>query len=239
GLLGEFWHQVRDEFPIVETQPPYEMPIETLADEVQAETARVELLESLPIPRLWFRSEDGTQLLQVQSNWFAFNWQSAGGDAPYPRYPAVEERFLRYVRMLVEFLEVNGVGDVGPTQCEVTYINHITLAPGASFDDVLTLTSATSHEFLPAPAQHRHVVVYPMTTPTGDRFGRLHIASAPGVRRTDNVPILGLNLTARGFPLGHGEDGILGFMRLGREWVVRGFADVTSARMHEIWGRRA
>lgn len=240
GLIGRFWAMVSDDFPNVEHQPPYEMPIEPLIEAPVAEPPTVQVLDAPPVPRVWLRNANGTQLIQLQSNWFAFNWQNAGGIAEYPRYPAVAEQFLKYLRALVQFFEDNGVGDVGPTQCEVTYINHI--EPPLESDGlggILALTSANSGVFLPQPAHQRLLAVYPISTPSGDRCGRLHVTALPGFRRSDNSPILALNLTARGFPLGEGENGIMEFMSLGREWVVRGFADVTTERMHEEWGRRA
>lgn len=241
GLIGRYWAMVSDDFPIVEQQPPYEMPIEPLFESPVAEPPAVQLLDAPPVPRVWLRNANGTQLIQLQSNWFAFNWQNAGGATEYPRYPAVEEQFLKYLRILVQFFEDNNVGDVGTTQCEVTYINHIEPPPESDggLGEILSLASTASGMFLPQPAQQRHLAVYPISTASGDRCGRLHVTALPGLRRSDGLPILALNLTARGFPLGDGENGIMEFMRLGREWVVRGFVDVTTERMHEVWGRRA
>ena len=240
GLIGRYWAMVSDDFPTVEQQPRYEMPIEPLVESPVAEPPAVQLLEAPPIPRVWLRNTNGDQLIQLQSDWFAFNWRNAGGTAEYPRYPAVEEQFFTHLRKLVRFFEEHRVGDVGITQCEVTYINHIEPPPesGGGLHEILSL-AARPGMFLPQPSHERFLAVYPLSTSSGDRCGRLHVTAQPGYRRPDNSPILALNLTARGFPLGGGEDGIMDFMRLGREWVVRGFAYVTTERMHEVWGRRA
>ena len=72
----------------------------------------------------------------------------------------------------------------------------------------------------------------------GEPLGRLHIVMEPGYRRDDNRPMFLLDLTARGRPERDGVDGVLRFLEIGREWVVRGFAAVTTAQMHKIWGRR-
>jgi hypothetical protein len=47
-----------------------------------------------------------------------------------------------------------------------------------------------------------------------------------------------LRLTARGLPDGQDLDGVLAWMDLGREWIVRGFADITSPSAHALWERK-
>jgi uncharacterized protein (TIGR04255 family) len=240
GQLGRYWDAIRDEFPNGEEQAPYDLPIEPL-DPFAVTEPSAELVTAYPPPRLWLRSVDGEQLIQVQRNWFAFNWRRQGPEetSPYPRYPAVEERFTTQFRRLVDFIEAEGLGDVMTTQCEVTYINHIEL-PGPGFagtETVLTMGGLRTSAFLPPTQRVRLDAAFTMTR-DDQPYGRLHVSAQPALRRSDNRPILMLNLTARGYPVGDGEDGVVNFLRLGREWVVRGFADVTTPEMHERWGRR-
>jgi hypothetical protein len=68
-------------------------------------------------------------------------------------------------------------------------------------------------------------------------IGRLHVALQPGWKKADNSPILLMNLTARGAPLGEGISGAFDFFDLGHEWIVKGFADLTTAEMHRAWER--
>jgi hypothetical protein len=48
-----------------------------------------------------------------------------------------------------------------------------------------------------------------------------------------------MNLTARGVPLrAKGEtemEGAFAFFLLGREWIVKGFRDLTTDSMHKAW----
>jgi hypothetical protein len=71
----------------------------------------------------------------------------------------------------------------------------------------------------------------------GRPVGRLHVVSQPAWTKTDNTPILVLNLTARGEPLEGGIEGAFGFFELGRKWIVKGFAELTTAEMHKVWER--
>ena len=46
-----------------------------------------------------------------------------------------------------------------------------------------------------------------------------------------------MNLMAREAPIGAGIDGAFEFFDLGRVWVVRGFADLTTDSMQSSWER--
>jgi len=59
----------------------------------------------------------------------------------------------------------------------------------------------------------------------------------PAFTVEDERPIYVLNMTARGAPLGDNLEGVLGFLDIGHEWVVRGFTAITSDVMHRVWGR--
>ncbi len=59
----------------------------------------------------------------------------------------------------------------------------------------------------------------------------------PAWRKADRAPLLILNLTARGAPLGEGIEGAFAFFDLARRWIVHAFAELTTAEMHQVWGR--
>jgi hypothetical protein len=69
-----------------------------------------------------------------------------------------------------------------------------------------------------------------------DPAGRLHVTMQPAYQ-PDGKPIIILNLTARGRPLGAGGDGYLAFMAKAREAIVLKFTELTSDEMHKKWGR--
>jgi hypothetical protein len=47
-----------------------------------------------------------------------------------------------------------------------------------------------------------------------------------------------MTLTARGVPHSSDQEELLRCLDVGREWVVRGFADFTTDEMHNLWKRR-
>jgi hypothetical protein len=67
--------------------------------------------------------------------------------------------------------------------------------------------------------------------------GRLHVVVQPAWKKSDNSPILALSLTARGVPFGEGVEGAFAFFDLGRRWIVKAFADITTPDMQRAWER--
>jgi len=99
-------------------------------------------------------------------------------------------------------------------------------------------TTRYSDTFLSGPEDIGLRVRYIIPGVDGSPIGRLLVSVDPAYRAEDDRPIYVLLLTARGRPIGQGIEGALGFLDIGREWIVRGFTSLTSPRMHEIWGRR-
>lgn len=125
----------------------------------------------------------------------------------------------------------------------MTYVNHIVSGQGwerhGQIGEVLTVwTPRYGDAFLSEPEDVRLALRFVIPDGAGNPLGRLHITSQPAYRITDGRPILILKLTARGKPDGEGIEGVLRFLNTGREWIVRGFASITSPGMHEIWRRR-
>lgn len=241
--LGHFWStRLREALPAVEEQAPYFPPVETFGAP-EALTINLQLLSGPPSPRLWARSADGTKLVQLQRGWMAFNWRDApGSSGEYPRWPSIEEQFLKYYRQLAEFLTNEDLGRPVPTQCEVTYINNI--PSGGAWRDhselykVLSVLKAPAG-FLERPETTQVVAAFRMTDSLGAARGRLHIVAQPAFQASDHSPALVLTLTARGNPYDPEEGGVMSFMRLGHEWVVNGFTSATTEAMHHEWGRNA
>jgi uncharacterized protein (TIGR04255 family) len=240
--LGDFWHRkLVSDLRDVEEQAPYQPPVEVLSSHPAPPFMNLQMLATPPSPRLWAKSPDGTKLVQLQPNWFASNWrETAESKPPYPRWPVMEEFFLDYFHRFQDYLNEEGFGEVTPQQCEVSYINHIRPNPiwrdHSDIDKVLVLAGATA-EFLPRPENLQLAAAYRIKTADGTDRGRLHVNAQPAFQREGNLPILVLTLVARGDSLSPDEDGMMEFFRLGHEWIVRGFAAITTPAMHEEWGR--
>jgi uncharacterized protein (TIGR04255 family) len=232
--------QFGERFPIQQDQPPLQMATESFTDVVQRLAPTLALLEGTPPIRLWFQSEDRTRLVQLQRDLIAYNWQRASGEGPYPRYETIEPSFLEVWDKFAEFLEEHSDRPLKARQCELTYINHILAGdlwqhPG-QLDKVIRLVGNTG-SFLSEPEDGQFTFRYRLRHEERD-VGRLYVQAAPALTRADRSPVIQLQLVARGAPLGEGRQGVREFFRLAHQWVVNGFAAVTTDEAQNIlWGR--
>ncbi|HEY0147547.1 MAG TPA: TIGR04255 family protein [Allosphingosinicella sp.] len=90
----------------------------------------IEVNEGL-LPRWWFLSEDGADLLQLQENFVACNWRrrsSAPGERfDYPGFDTVVSRYEERLYVLRQFFEAQGNDFPSPAACELLYNNIIPL----------------------------------------------------------------------------------------------------------------
>jgi uncharacterized protein (TIGR04255 family) len=197
----------------------------------------VELADQ-PEVRCWFFHSDTERLIQVQRDRFIHNWRKIG-NASYPSYDKIKPRFETNWKTFCGFLVEEEIEVPSVLQCEVTYINHFEIGREwnsmADLIDVLPAWSGRlSDGFLPIP----EIVQVGANFVIPGNQGRLRVNLQPAVRLADRKQILQLTLTARGAPNGTDTSAILEWFDLGHEWVVRGFADFTSHKMHQIWRRR-
>ncbi len=232
------WERLGDTFPIRQEQPPMQMQRETFDPGIQNIGPTLALLTGPPPVRLLFQTEDKTRLVQVQRDWLACNWQGTSSGDPYPRYESIEGDFLETWDNFAEFMSELGHGEVHASQCELSYINHI--LPGDLWEShgqinrVIQLAGEAS-TFLPEPEDGQLYFRYRIPF-EGRDVGRLYVQAIPAFRKEDSLPLIQLNMVARGTPLREGREGVVEFFRLAHEWIVNGFAGVTTDPAQEtLW----
>src|SRR5689334_9418139 len=72
--LGRIWTIYRERFPKTQDQPPLPSVVES-ADMRGAQTSRLRLLGTPPLPRCWFLNESESELVQIQDDKFIRNWR--------------------------------------------------------------------------------------------------------------------------------------------------------------------
>ena len=235
---GLFWRQYADRFSAVEEHPSISIPS---ANELQDAPQQIEIVDGPPLIRTWLVGGDGSELVQLQRDVFAHNWRKTRPTQEYPRYESVRDRFQQYFRAFVEFVHDRGLGAVEPNACEVTYVNHIPvgehLRTSGDLGELMLPWSWPHTTFLPKPNEVGFGAQFVIRDENDKLVGRLNVNAKPAYRRSDRSGIIVLSMTARGEPLWGGLDGVLAFFDLGREWIVRGFADLTTPKMHRVWGR--
>jgi uncharacterized protein (TIGR04255 family) len=242
AVLGIAWTEFREEFPVVESQPPLDPSVERVG--LPATQASVPMfVPGFPAPRLWFVSKPGTELVQLQQDRFVRNWRKVGDGPVYPRYDAhIRPRFLRDYEKFLAFLARRKIGPISPNQCELTYVNNI--GPGsvwnthADLSKVLRICNFGVQGVSGLKFQEARLAQTQQIADAAGKFlGRLHMTIEPQLKRTDNSPMIGLTFTVRGQPFSPDTNGVLGFFDLGRSLIVRTFAAITTKEMHKEWGR--
>lgn len=193
------------------------------------------------LPRLWFVSEDGLRLVQVQEDRIAFNWRRLESGKPYPRYGPLREEFEAVLGDLSEVVPQLDPDTLLADFCELTYVNELVM-PDASerpqLPEVLAVACPLEEaEFLAAPVDAQWSARWPITDGSDEPRGDLTAAVQPAVRQRDQQPSYLMTMTA-GLPgVVTGFAAMLAQLDLGHEWIVRGFADLTTKTMHDIWRR--
>ncbi len=235
--LGVLWEKFKEEYPDCQETAPLAPVIERF-DETPP--VQLELTDRPPLPRVWFVHRNENGIVQIQRDRFLHNWKKVRDDDAYPRYRNVIKLFRDRLTSFENFLAEANLGSIEPHQYEMTYVNHIPktdrLDPlqrvGIAFPDFDWRAQET--RFLERPEAFTWRTTFAMP----DESGRLHVTIRSAVRRGDNVPILLLDLTARGFGKDCSKDAMWSWFDLAHEWIVRGFADLTGESMHKnVWKR--
>lgn len=237
---GFFWERIKGDYPICQEVAPLNRMYEpeSLPSPVQIV---MQGRSRPPACRQMFISQSKQDLIQIQPDRFCVNWRQVTNEE-YPRYAYLESAFRKNWGQFSEF--VKEFGDDVPTQtdyCEMTYVNHVYQGEGwdeiADIGNVLSgMGWCTEAKFLPSPS----TLAYSMSFDLLDPKGRLHVKC--GHARTQEEPdrqLLRLELTARGTPGDTDVDGLVQWFSVAREWIVRGFADLTSLGIQETqWHRK-
>lgn len=237
--FGLFWERIRKRYPRTEHHPPLPAVVELFRTQGRA-SLTVE--SGFPIGRCWYLSDNELRLVQIQPDRFVINWRKLETEAEYPSYEALRLSFLEELDLFLSFVQEHELGQFEPTQCELTYVNHIPAGPGwSNYSELHKVlapwTGRMSEAYLPQIENLRLAWQYFM----GDKdsaFGRLHVQMQSALRNSDQHPLFVLQFSGRGAPTKGDLPGVLEFLDMSHHWIVRGFTALTTAQMHKIWGRQ-
>jgi uncharacterized protein (TIGR04255 family) len=240
--FGLYWNEIRGRYPKTSEQAPLAPVFETFgATPMLTPQFQIHTMAVPPFPRHWFETEDGEHLVQVQQQRILHNWRKRSPQMEYPRYEPIREEFLAEVEKLETLFRKESIGALQPNQCEVTYINTITLPddlnPQKHLARITPLWAGNlSEQYLPEAETALIHTKYVLSN-GNEPFGRIYVNFVPALRADDYRPVVHLEITARGKP----ADGTVaaGFALLDeeRDMVVRTFTAVTTQEMHKEWGR--
>jgi uncharacterized protein (TIGR04255 family) len=227
--IGLLWDRFRQEYPIVQHAPP----IAGAKGEILIDSTT-----GLPLHRVWFINSADDQLIQFQVDRLYFNWRRREND--YPRYSYVIKNFQKAKSTLEGFFKEFDLGELRPIEYELSYINHI--PKGQGWDTLADLSRVfsdfvwkqTTTRFLPNPES----IAWRAAFPFPEAKGRLTVSLKQATRAEDKIPLFVLELTARGIDEAKKTEASCEWFDLAREWIVRGFADLTTSEIQKVyWGR--
>lgn len=231
--LDDLWNaKYRRRFPKREEMGPYSPMIE----EEEGGLAAVPSAAPLTNVRRWFLSRGGNRLVQVQRNWFAYNWRIAGHGVtntdppPYPGYRAVRDGFTGHLETFIRFAEEEDLGEFQPRQCEISYVSHLPAGgawkgPGEADKALRLFAPLPAAARLPEQEAMRHITQFVITGPDGKRLGRLYARVETAL--AGEAQLLVLTLFARS-PAVESLEQAARFFDLGHEWIVKAFYDLVS-----------
>lgn len=227
-----FWETVRSAYPDCTDNPPIVPQIEDFARPAALRDMGVQLTQVPPVPRVFFIDSGGNWLIQLQRDRFLHNWRSASVDDPYPRYPAVQERFFTQWSNFRQFVSKHErFGDIKVNQFEITYLNHIDeWTDDSDFGELFPDFQWRKGERLLTRPEACNISC---AFTSSDKRARLRTTIRPGIDK-EKGNILLFELTVRGTPE---PDDLEASFDQGRRWIVTAFADLTSEKWHEKWGR--
>ena len=227
--IGLLWDKFRSNYPIIQHAPPL------VSEEGQI---IVDSQSGIPLPRVWFINGRDDQLVQFQIDRFYFNWRRKK-DA-YPRYPHVIKSFENVRDTVVNFFAEFELGELRPIEYALSYTNHILKGEGwNTIEDLPKIFSdfawnQVPGRFLPSPGN----VAWQANFSLPENKGTLSVNLKQAMRAEDKVPLLVFELSVRGPVESNDKNVIREWFDLAHEWIVRGFADITTQDVQTtIWER--
>ncbi len=236
--IGLLWQQFHPEYMFCRELPPLAPVMEQFSPQPQPS---IQLKQIPPLPRVWFFNEDESEIVQFQPDRLLVNWKKVNSDQTYPRYAKVFELFQLQLNRLYGFVKASNLGEIEPTQYEMTYVNLIPAKQGwsnnADVGSVVPDFSWRNSEkrFLPPPETFNWNTTFVMPQETG----RLHISILSAARIEDRAPVLQLTITARGISKNRSLEFTKDWFDMARTWIVKAFEDITSDNAQQkIWKKR-
>lgn len=243
AALADFWNEVRDGFPDVRREPPLAPMAESFdAQSVQPPPFEFRLGPEERSQRYLFRSEAEGLAIQVQEDRFAFGWDRSTLGREYPRYSWIRERFQEIYSVFIKAADEERLAEHPPAWCATTYTNAIVHPDSEDplhdpLEDILLFMQRPDSDVLPPVEDTMVRQRRLLRDDAGEPRGRLYIQALPALTPPPELnPGYDLTLRVVQKPLDASEAGVFTCQDESRDLIVRSFKDITTEKMHEVWG---
>jgi uncharacterized protein (TIGR04255 family) len=221
--IGEFWTEIRDEYPHTEDNPP--IPVDG--------TPQFMAMTLPPLRRVFMMTPNKEYIIQIQEGRFLHNWRKLPAQATYPRYDVVLEKFLSAWKKFTTFSTRRELGDPSPIGFELSYVNELDDPAAHGIPEfVKSLEWQKLHPiFLTEPPQATNIA-WSFMLP--EHKGTMNV-STNRITRPDGKTALLLVLSCVG--TASEKYSLEDWFGTAHQWIVNGFTDLTTAEAHKLWKR--
>lgn len=229
--LGQFWNEIKDDFPHCDHATPL----------VEINNENVDSVTGLPLPRVWFISEGRDQLIQIQNGRFHFNWRKINESETYLSFENINNLFKGLSDKFSRFLDNQKLHPFDIYQCELVYINHVPIK-----EDWKTLNDLNKvfpgiflNLYRDTPLSKLANLSASCTIPLPDNMGHLSVKFQKALRKTNSIPIILIEISARGIGEDKTDLGLKNWFNRAHESIVGTFSEITTLEIQkELWGRQ-
>ena len=237
--LGEIWQEFKpDGFLHLAEQPPVPSVVEQFPNSIQE--AQLHISNVPDLARIWFISEDDSEIIQVQRNRFTFNWRKTDEEQGYPGFSTIFEKFEKFYNRFCLIIKNLQIGSVTPLQYELTYIDQLFCGDGwNTLNDMgqiytMLADSQKSNSFW----ANSDYVSWRTSFPIVDLHGRLHVSISNRIKMSEQRQTLQTDFTMRGFPE-NAEYAIRTWFTAARDRIREKFANIFREDIQtQIWRRK-
>jgi uncharacterized protein (TIGR04255 family) len=242
--FGRFARAVHEDLPERQSHPVLPPMTESFERAVMGPSVEIRLEPQATLPRTWFMSKDGVQVVQLQHDRLTLNWRENDKGVEYPRYSSLRQRYKELFEVLATGLAEAG-HEYAANFCEVMYVNPVEVPQASNHPQLADVINRVGPRpesaFLPLAEDAQLIVRWRIPgseigNPEERPAGRLYLQASPGIKPPDLTPIYLVNLTAHVIPVEGDIDSAFQALDLAHEWVVLGFKDLTTPEMHRAWG---
>lgn len=224
--FGLYWQNIRNRFPEWLERPPLIFDEDDFDEDDDAF-----LLP--PLRRVLFTSSDNQKLIQIQDNFFSYNWRYKD-QQEYPHFEEIFKEFLYEWNDLREWWSKVGLSLLEPSCYRLTYLNLIDKDSGwtntGDHQKIFTFTGGTQNNFLETPEFQDINLTFLLP----NNEGTLAVNLDQRISEAEDSQAVLFELTTFSF---EGNKDLINWFQNAHDYIAKAFLVLTKEDAQEKWGR--